>query len=57
MSKGHRIDPRRISALELAHLDEDELGIIGQELEIQTQQLHRALRLVSEAMHNRRRSS
>jgi len=56
MSKGHRIDPRRISALELAHLDEDELGVIGQELEIQTQQLNRALRLVTEAMHSRRRA-
>jgi hypothetical protein len=55
MSKGLRVDPRRISALELAHLDEDELGLIGQELEIQTQQLSRALRLVTEAMQSRRR--
>jgi len=57
MSKGQRVDPSRISAIELAHLDEDELGILGQEIEMMTQRLNRAMRLVTEAMQNRRRAS
>ena len=57
MSKGLRVDPSRISPIELAHLDEDELGMLGQEIELQTQRLNRAMRLVAEAMQHRKRSS
>ena len=57
MSKGQRVDPSRLTAIELAHLDEDELGILGQEIELQTQRLNRAMRLVAEAMQSRRRAS
>ena len=57
MSKGLRVDPNRITAIELAHLDEDELGMLGQEIEIQTQRLNRAMRLIYEAMQARRRNS
>lgn len=57
MSKGLRVDPSRMTAIELAHLDEDELGLLGQQIELQTQRLNRAMRLVSEAMQSRRRST
>lgn len=57
MSKGLRVDPSRMTAIELAHLDEDELGILGQQIELQTQRLNRAMRLVTEAMQSRRRSA
>lgn len=46
-----------MTAIELAHLDEDELGILGQQIELQTQRLNRAMRLVTEAMQSRRRSA
>jgi hypothetical protein len=45
-----------MTAIELAHLDEDELGILGQQIELQTQRLNRAMRLVAEAMQSRRRA-
>lgn len=57
MSKGLRVDPSRMTAIELAHLDEDELGLLGQQIELQTQRLNRAMRLVTEAMQSRRRST
>lgn len=57
MSKGLRLDPSQISPIQLAHLDEDELGVLGQEIELQTQRLNRAMRLVAEAMQSRRRSA
>lgn len=56
MSKGLRVDPTRMTAIELAHLDEDELGMLGQQIEMQTQRLNRAMRLVAEAMQSRRRA-
>lgn len=56
MSKGQHVDPSRMTAIELAHLDEDELGFLGQQIELQTQRLNRAMRLVAEAMQNRRRA-
>ncbi len=56
MSKGLRVDPSRMTAIELAHLDEDELGVLGQQIELQTQRLNRAMRMVAEAMQNRRRA-
>ena len=57
MSKGLRVDPSQLSPIQLAHLDEDELGMLGQQIEMQTQRLNRAMRLVTEAMQSRRRSS
>ena len=56
MSKGPRIDPSAISAIQLAHLDEDQLGELAQQIELQTQQLNRAMRLVAEVMQTRRRA-
>jgi hypothetical protein len=56
MSKGLRVDPSRMTAIELAHLDEDELGYLGQQIELQTQRLNRAMRMVAEAMQSRRRA-
>lgn len=55
MSKRIPIDCKRLNALHLAHLDEDELGMLAQRIEVQTQQLNRAMRLVSDAMAMRRR--
>jgi hypothetical protein len=53
--KGLPLDCTRISAIQLAHLDEDQLGLLAQRIELQTQQLNRAMRLVSETMQSRRR--
>lgn len=50
------LDCKRITAIHLAHLDEDQLGVLAQRIEVQTQQLNRAMRLVSDAMASRRRS-
>lgn len=55
MSKRLPIDCKRLNALHLAHLDEDELGMLAQRIEIQTQSLNRAMRLVSDAMAQRRK--
>ena len=56
MSKALRIDPSGISAIQLAHMDEDQLGQLAQQIELQTQQLNRAMRLVAEVMQSRRRA-
>lgn len=55
MSKRVPIDCKRLTPLHLAHLDEDELGMLAQRIEIQTQSLNRAMRLVADAMAQRRR--
>lgn len=49
-------DSSWVSAIQLAHLDDDQLGLLVQQLEIQTQQINRAMRVISEVMHNRRRT-
>jgi len=56
MSKAAPVDTSWISPIQLAHLDDDELGELAQQIEMQTQRLNRAMRLVSDAMHSRRRS-
>ena len=55
MSKSLPIDSTWISAIQLAHLDDDQLCLLAQQLEIQTQQINRAMRVISEVMQNRRR--
>ena len=54
--KSNPVDPGWISAIQLAHLDDDQLGLLAQQIEMQTQRLNRAMRLVSEAMQSRRRA-
>jgi len=55
MSKSLPFDSSWITAIQLAHLDEDQLCLLVQQLEIQTQQINRAMRVISEVMQNRRR--
>ena len=54
--KSSPVDPGWISPIQLAHLDDDQLGQLAQQIEMQTQRLNRAMRLVSEAMLSRRRA-
>jgi len=56
MSKSLPFDSSWISAIQLAHLDDDQLCQIVQQLEIQTAQINRAMRVISEVMNNRRRA-
>jgi hypothetical protein len=56
MSKGLPVDTSWISPIQLAHLDDDQLGELAQQIEMQTQRLNRAMRLVADAMHHRRSS-
>ena len=55
MAKRIPLDCRKITALHLAHLDEDELGEIAVRIELQSQALNRAFRLVAGAMEARRK--
>ena len=54
MSKGPPVDTSWISPIQLAHLDDDQLGERAQQIEMQTQRLNRAMRLVADVMHHRR---
>jgi hypothetical protein len=56
MAKRVPLDCKRISAVHLADLDEDQLGQLALRIEVQTQQLNRAMRLVTDVMAARRRS-
>jgi len=51
------VDSSWISAIQLAHLDDDQLCLLAQQLEIQTQQINRAMRVISEVMQNRNRAT
>jgi len=57
MSKATPLDSSWISAIQLAHLDDDQLCMLAQQLEIQTQQINRAMRVISEVMNNRNRAT
>jgi HAMP domain-containing protein len=57
MSKRVPVDCKKITETHLSHLDDDELGILAQRIEIQTQQLNRAMRLVADAMAARRHAA
>lgn len=57
MAKRIPVDCRRLTAAHLQGLDADELGLVAQRIEIQTQALNRAMRLVAEAMATRQGSS
>ena len=50
-------DCKRITATHLEGLGPDELGLLAQRIEIQTQALNRAMRLVAEAMATRQRAN
>ncbi len=54
--KSSPVDPGWISPIQLAHLDDDQLGQLAQQIEMQTQRLNRAMRLVADAMQSRRRA-
>ncbi len=54
MAKRAPIDCKRITAAHLTGLGDDELGVLVQRIEVQTQALNRAMRLVAEAMAARR---
>jgi len=56
MTKPGPVDTSWISPIQLAHLDDDQLGELAQQIELQTQRLNRAMRLVADAMHHRRSS-
>lgn len=55
MPKRLPMDCRKITAIHLTGLDDDELGMIAQRIEVQTQQLNRAMRMVMDVMSSRRR--
>ncbi|MCA9675524.1 MAG: hypothetical protein KC464_10855 [Myxococcales bacterium] len=55
MAKRIPVDCKRITADHLRGLDDDELGLLAQRIECQTQALNRAMRLVGEAFATRRR--
>ena len=57
MSKAMPLDSSWISAIQLAHLDDDQLCMLAQQLEIQTQQINRAMRVISEVMVKRDRAT
>jgi hypothetical protein len=49
------MDCRKLTAIHLTGLDDDELGLIAQRIEVQTQQLNRAMRMVLDVVSSRRR--
>ena len=53
--KRRPLDCSKLTAIDLTGLDEDELGMIAQRIEVQTQQLNRAMRIVLETLASRRR--
>jgi hypothetical protein len=55
MAKRVPVDCRKLTSLHIAHLDADELGELAVRIELQTQSLNRAMRLVADAMEARRR--
>ena len=55
MPKRTPLDCRKLTAVHLTGLDDDELGMLAQRIEIQTQQLNRAMRMVIDVMGSRRR--
>jgi hypothetical protein len=55
MAKRIPVDCRRLTANHLTNLDDDQLGVLVQRIEVQTQALNRAMRLVAEAIEARRR--
>jgi|RhiMetdeSRZDD1v2_1073273.scaffolds.fasta_scaffold827404_3 hypothetical protein len=55
MAKRLPADFKRLTAAHLTELGEDELGLLVQRIEVQTQTLNRAMRLVAEAMEAKRR--
>lgn len=54
MAKRIPVDCKRITEAHLHGLDEGQLGLIAQRIEIQTQALERAMRLVAVSMARRR---
>jgi hypothetical protein len=57
MAKRVPVDCKRLTAAHLQGLAEDDLGLLAQRIEVQTQALNRAMRLVAEAMAARRHDS
>ena len=57
MAKRIPADCKRLTAAHLQGLAADELGLLAQRIEIQTQALNRAMRLVAEAMAERTRDT
>jgi hypothetical protein len=54
MAKRIPVDCRRLTEAHLRDLDDDQLGVLVQRIEVQTQALNRALRLVASVMDARR---
>jgi hypothetical protein len=54
MAKRIPVDCRRITPAHLEGLAEDDLTVLVQRIEVQTQALNRAFRLVSDAIASRR---
>jgi hypothetical protein len=57
MAKRIPVDCKRITEDHVRGLDDDELGLLAQRIEVQTQALNRAMRIVSDAFTARRRDS
>ncbi len=55
MARRIPVDCKRITEEHVRGLDPDELGLLAQRIEVQTQALNRAMRVVSEAFASRRR--
>jgi len=55
MAKRVPMDCTKLTAIHLTGMDDDELGLLAQRIEVQTQQLNRAMRIVIETMASRRR--
>ena len=54
MAKRIPVDCTRLTAVHLVNLDDEQLGELAQRIEVQTQRLNRAMRIVSEIMTSRR---
>lgn len=55
MSKRIPADCKRLTSAHLRGLDEADLGLLAMRIEMQTQALNRAMRLVADAMADKRR--
>ena len=48
------VDVRRLTPVHLTNLDDEQLGVLAQRIEVETQQLNRAMRMVSQIIAARR---
>ncbi len=57
MARKMPVDCKRITETHLHGLDDDQLGLLALRIEVQTQALNRAMRLVAQALVDRQRAA